>query len=304
MAQKTLLLTASAHVGVGFWTSICVAFANLGGAESKNFSKKLQRVMNNVKKRLQEQMDQLPTFEFKDFRMVQDGKLAYTGTIIAIGPEEDIPESFKVNFYNAWDRKEMNQPLPQQEPMMEPVPAPVVMEEAQPEPQREYQPEPEPEQFVEPEPEPQPEPEVMEEPEPQPEPAPAPEMRKRFCPQCGQQVDINAAFCPQCGSRLAPMEQMPYPQPEPQPQPIDYEKIAEEGRYYYNEVKDYQRAFECFQMAAPGSLRAKCNLAYLCYYLGKGAKKNKKLAIQLLKECVDAGYPQAAERLEKVERNG
>ena len=294
MANKTLLLTASANVGVGFWTSICCAFAKLGGVESKNFSKKMQRVMNNVKKRLQEQMDQLEGFEFHDFRMVQNGNLSYTGTIIAIGPEENIPENFKVNFYNAWERK--------QEPQPEVVVAPVM----EPEPMMEQEPQPEPQPAEEPQPEPvQEEPAPVEEPAPapQPEPEPIPQPSKRFCPQCGQEVEANAMFCTCCGSRLEPA-----PAPAPQPQPFlpnheECERLADEGKYYYNEVKDYNRAFDCFYRAAAGSLRARCNLGYLCYYLGHGVKKNKKLAIQVLEECVANGYEPAQAWLDKVKNN-
>ena len=77
-----VLLSASANVGTGLWTSICVACAAILGVESKNYTKKMERANKAVKARLLKQMSNYPDFVFEDFRIVRDGNLAYTGTVI------------------------------------------------------------------------------------------------------------------------------------------------------------------------------------------------------------------------------
>ena len=77
-----VLLSASSNVGIGFLTSICVACASLVGVESKNYTKKMNKAAAMVKERLLKQMEKYPDFDFADFRIVRDGRLAYTGTVI------------------------------------------------------------------------------------------------------------------------------------------------------------------------------------------------------------------------------
>ena len=93
MENKSIVLTASANVGIGLWTSICVFFANIFGIESENYSKKLQYVMDKVKKDLEEEMSKYPDVKFSDFRIVKDGSLAYTGTVIGYAAVKEINES-------------------------------------------------------------------------------------------------------------------------------------------------------------------------------------------------------------------
>ena len=82
VSDNFVLLSASANVGTGLWTSICVAFAAIFGVESKNYTKKMERANKAVKARLLKQMSEYPDFVFEDFRIVKDGNLAYTGTVI------------------------------------------------------------------------------------------------------------------------------------------------------------------------------------------------------------------------------
>lgn len=109
MENKVIIITASANVGIGLWTSICVVFANIFGIESKNFSKKMQRVMDKVKKDLEEQMSKYPEIEFSDFRIVKDGSLAYTGTVIGYGPVGVVKESPKPVMIQEAEQKPIKQ---------------------------------------------------------------------------------------------------------------------------------------------------------------------------------------------------
>ena len=84
MTGNVVLLSASANVGIGLWTSICVACASIFGVESKNYTKKMERASNAVKARLLKQMNNYPDFAFADFRIVKEGSLAYTGTVIGV----------------------------------------------------------------------------------------------------------------------------------------------------------------------------------------------------------------------------
>ena len=194
MEKRTVLLTASANVGVGLWTSICLAFAKVFGVESKNFSKKLNIVMDLLKEKLELQMCELPGFEFTDFRVVKDGTLAYTATVLGVGPAEVVPPKFK----------------------------------------------------------------------------------EKIEAKVKQEQEDKILRDPEC------------------------EKLADEGRRYFNEEKNYQKAYECFEKAASGSTRASYNLGYLCYYLGNGVEQDQELGITLMKEAAKLGYQPAIERLKEL----
>lgn len=79
-----VLFTASSNNGVGLWTSICISFASIFGVESKNYTKKLNMTMNRVKNKLTQLMEQYPEFEYRDFRIVKEGNIAYTGSVMGI----------------------------------------------------------------------------------------------------------------------------------------------------------------------------------------------------------------------------
>lgn len=219
MENKNIVLTASANIGVGLWTSICLAFANIFGVQCKHYNVKLQCVMNLVKKELQKEMDKYPGVQFSDFRIVQDGKLAYTGTVIGFGC---------IDLEAKPERKEIPTELPKEEPA--PVEENPVEEE-----------DPELTAFVE---------EAI-----------------KNSPSEDFEED------PEC------------------------KRINEEARYYFNKKKDYKKAFELFDKASSGSPRAKYNLGYFCYYLGKGTKKDKRKGLELIKQAADSGYKTAADTL-------
>ena len=83
-AKDVVLITASTNIGVGLWTSICVAFAGMMGVESKNYTKKMERAAAEVKRKLIEQMDELPDYEYSDFRLVKEKGLVYSGSVIGV----------------------------------------------------------------------------------------------------------------------------------------------------------------------------------------------------------------------------
>ena len=78
------LFTASSNVGIGLWTSICVSFAAIFGVESTNYTKKLDIVLNRVRGKLEELMKEYPEFEYRDFRVVKEGNIAYTASVMGI----------------------------------------------------------------------------------------------------------------------------------------------------------------------------------------------------------------------------
>lgn len=79
-----VFVTACANCGIGLWTSICVSFAGIMGVESKNYTKKLNRVLTAVRRKLEEVAKANPEYEFRDFRVVKEGAVAYTGTMMGV----------------------------------------------------------------------------------------------------------------------------------------------------------------------------------------------------------------------------
>lgn len=208
MENKNIVLTASANVGIGLLTAICVGFANIFGVKSNKYNKKLQFVMDKIKRDLCEEMEKYPGIQFSDLRIVQDGKLAYTGTVIGYGPVE----------------------------------AKVVTVSSAQEPTKSDM-----EIFIE------------------------NEMKKNN--------EYDFVEDPEC------------------------RRINEEGRYYFNIKKDYEKAFELFEKASEGSPRAKYNLGFFCYYSGKGTKVDKEKGIELIKEAADAGLKTAVSTLRWINEN-
>ena len=80
--QEVVLFTASANIGIGLWTAICKGCAAMFGVESKNYTKKMNRAEQRVRFRLTRQMLAHPEYEYSDFRIVKDGNLAYSGSVI------------------------------------------------------------------------------------------------------------------------------------------------------------------------------------------------------------------------------
>ena len=86
--KKTILITASSNCGVGLWTSICVFFASIFGVESTNYTKKMNRVVDSVKRKMIEKMNKYPDYEFGDFRIVKEKGLVYSGSVIGVLKKE------------------------------------------------------------------------------------------------------------------------------------------------------------------------------------------------------------------------
>lgn len=83
--METRFLSASANTGIGLWTSICVAFANVFGVESNNLKIKQEKVLNLAKNRLLAQVKGLgDDYEYKNFSVSWDQKLSVTVSVIAV----------------------------------------------------------------------------------------------------------------------------------------------------------------------------------------------------------------------------
>lgn len=62
-------------------------------------------------------------------------------------------------------------------------------------------------------------------------------MAKRFCQNCGHEIEENAMFCQSCGAKLTPPQQAAAPA-QPQPQPQQYGAPAQQ---YYAQQPTYQQ---------------------------------------------------------------
>ena len=82
--KNYIVLSASANVGIGLWTSICASFTRIFGVESKNLTKKMNRATAAARARLMQEMERYPEFEFSDFRIIKDGAIAYTASVMGI----------------------------------------------------------------------------------------------------------------------------------------------------------------------------------------------------------------------------
>ena len=82
--KNYIVLSASANVGIGLWTSICASFTRIFGVESKNLTKKMNRATAAARARLMQEMERYPDFEFSDFRVIKDGAIAYTASVMGI----------------------------------------------------------------------------------------------------------------------------------------------------------------------------------------------------------------------------
>ncbi len=82
--KPIVLLTASSNCGTGLWTSICVFFASIFGVESKNYTKKMEKTTKRIKDSLLEQAIKYPDYEFEDFKIIKEGKLKYSGSLLGV----------------------------------------------------------------------------------------------------------------------------------------------------------------------------------------------------------------------------
>ena len=84
MDKKTIILSATANRGIGFWTSICVAFGNFFGLGSFNYDRKVQDLIDDIKEDLLEQMARYKDYEFSDIKIASDRSLSFVATVMGI----------------------------------------------------------------------------------------------------------------------------------------------------------------------------------------------------------------------------
>ena len=83
MEQKVLI--ASANSGIGLFTMICRGFTMILGIESKNYLKKQNKVLNQAKERLNEELASLGAdYELSDMRVTWQGGLTVTVSALAV----------------------------------------------------------------------------------------------------------------------------------------------------------------------------------------------------------------------------
>ena len=86
--KETILLTASSNRGIGFWTSICFAFSRFFGCKCRSYNVKVNRAIEDVKKKLNKQMDDHPEYTYSDFRIVKENSISFLGSVLGtIKPE-------------------------------------------------------------------------------------------------------------------------------------------------------------------------------------------------------------------------
>lgn len=67
--------------GIGLWTSICLAFANVFGRPCERYNKKVRSVTYLIKGELERQMSAHPDYDFGDIRLTSDKPLSFTGSV-------------------------------------------------------------------------------------------------------------------------------------------------------------------------------------------------------------------------------
>lgn len=76
-----LILTSTRNAGIGLWTSICLAFANVFGRPCERYNKKVRSVTYLIKGELERQMSAHPDYDFGDIRLTSDKPLSFTGSV-------------------------------------------------------------------------------------------------------------------------------------------------------------------------------------------------------------------------------
>ena len=95
MIQKPLV--ASANIGTGLWTSICVSFCSLLGRQSKNYKKKQTRLLAMANEELTNSFKALGKgYALSDYRVTWSGKLFVTVSALAV-KEGDSDEEPVIN---------------------------------------------------------------------------------------------------------------------------------------------------------------------------------------------------------------
>lgn len=99
--KKEIILTASANVGRGLWTSICVFFCDIFGRESLAFKAKQRRILESAKYSIDNQLNNLgEDFHLQDIRIFHNKPLSVSMTALAVCDdykEENIQAKRKSN---------------------------------------------------------------------------------------------------------------------------------------------------------------------------------------------------------------
>ena len=92
--MSSKILAASANMGTGLWTSICVAFCNIFGRESNHYRMKQNMVLSTANRRLMKQFEKMgPGYKLTDYRVTWSGRLYVT--VSALAEECSEEESIK-----------------------------------------------------------------------------------------------------------------------------------------------------------------------------------------------------------------
>ena len=95
--MNSKILTGSANMGTGLWTSICLAFCNMLGRESMAYIMKQKRVLNLANKRLLSQFEALGSgYKMTDYRVTWSGKLSVTVSALAETCDVSSPSSVQL----------------------------------------------------------------------------------------------------------------------------------------------------------------------------------------------------------------
>lgn len=78
---KRIALTKSICRGVGFWTSVCYAFANFFGTNCKRYRNKVNLIIADIKRDLLFQTKNYENYNFGEITIVSDRSLSFTGII-------------------------------------------------------------------------------------------------------------------------------------------------------------------------------------------------------------------------------
>ena len=81
-SQETSSILISAHnTGIGLWTTICLAFADVFGCSYKNYERQANDLAGLVASDQEEQMDVHPDYDFGGIRLTLDKSLSFTGSV-------------------------------------------------------------------------------------------------------------------------------------------------------------------------------------------------------------------------------
>ena len=87
--MKQKILVASSNTGIGLWTSICVAFCQIFGKESKNYKRKQEKILDAANADLRNQLKETgDNFHLVDYRVTWSQNLSVTVSALAVENNE------------------------------------------------------------------------------------------------------------------------------------------------------------------------------------------------------------------------